>query len=94
MARERRRGRLVVSLIAPPLCAGNTIVALGSQTHPLAAAVLGEVCATSDIPAGVVNILTGLRDELLPHFASQRPKESAADGATGDAANLGAATNP
>jgi acyl-CoA reductase-like NAD-dependent aldehyde dehydrogenase len=62
----------LVSLIAPALCAGNTVVALGSQAHPLPAAVLGEVCATSDIPAGVVNILTGVREELVPHFASHR----------------------
>lgn len=62
----------LISLIAPPLCAGNTIVALGSEQHPLPAAVLGEVCATSDVPAGAVNILMGLRDELVPHFASHR----------------------
>jgi len=62
----------LVSLIAPPLCAGNAVVALGSETHPLVAAVFGEVCATSDLPGGVLNILTGLREELVPHFASHR----------------------
>ena len=62
----------VISLLAPPLCAGNAIVALGSERHPLAAAVLGEVCATSDIPPGVVNILTGVRSELVPQIASHR----------------------
>jgi acyl-CoA reductase-like NAD-dependent aldehyde dehydrogenase len=62
----------LVSLIAPPLCAGNAVIALGSEVHPLVVAVLGEVAATSDVPGGVLNILTGLREELVPHFASHR----------------------
>lgn len=62
----------LVSLIAPAICAGNTVVALGSEASPLPAAILGEVCATSDVPAGVVNILTGRREELVPHFSSHR----------------------
>jgi acyl-CoA reductase-like NAD-dependent aldehyde dehydrogenase len=62
----------LVSLIAPALCAGNTVVAVGSHANPLPAAILGEVCATSDVPAGVVNILTGDRAELLPHIANHR----------------------
>jgi acyl-CoA reductase-like NAD-dependent aldehyde dehydrogenase len=62
----------LISLLAPPLCAGNTIVALAGEQNPLPAAVLGEVCATSDLPPGVINILTGLREELIPHFASHR----------------------
>ncbi len=62
----------LVSLIAPALCAGCTVVALGSERHHLATCILGEVCATSDVPAGVVNLLTGYRAELLEHFASHR----------------------
>ncbi|TAH34864.1 MAG: aldehyde dehydrogenase family protein [Planctomycetota bacterium] len=62
----------LISLIAPPLCTGNTVVALGSEAHPIATAVLGEVCATSDLPGGVVNLLTGLREELLPVFTEHR----------------------
>jgi len=62
----------LVSLVAPALCVGNTVVALASETCPLAGAVLGEVCATGDVPGGVVNILTGLRAELLPFFSSHR----------------------
>ncbi len=62
----------LVSLLAPALCSGNAIVALGSEACPMAAAILGEACATSDVPAGVINILTGLREELVPHFASHR----------------------
>lgn len=62
----------LISLLAPPLVAGNAVVAIAGHVHPIPAAILGEVCATSDIPAGVVNILTGERDELLPHVADHR----------------------
>jgi len=62
----------LVSLLAPAVCSGSTVVALGSESAPLATCVLGEVCGTSDVPAGVINILTGKRDELVPHFSSHR----------------------
>lgn len=62
----------LVSLIAPPLAAGNAIVAVSGNDHPIAASVLGEVLATSDLPAGVVNILTGNRAELLPWISEHR----------------------
>jgi acyl-CoA reductase-like NAD-dependent aldehyde dehydrogenase len=67
----------LVSLLAPPLCAGNAVVALAgdppsSPAAALAAVVLAEVIATSDVPPGVVNILTGLREELVPFIASHR----------------------
>lgn len=62
----------LVSLIAPALCAGNCVVALASSRCPLAGAVFGEVCATGDVPAGAVNVLTGDRAELLVHFATHR----------------------
>ncbi|MBN8646263.1 MAG: aldehyde dehydrogenase family protein [Planctomycetes bacterium] len=62
----------MVSLIAPAICAGNTVVALASETTPLPACVLAEVCATSDVPSGVVNILTGTRAELVPQFSEHR----------------------
>jgi len=62
----------LVSLLAPPLCAGNAIVAVAGVQHPLPAVVLAEVCATSDVPAGVVNILTGHRDELIGPLAEHR----------------------
>lgn len=62
----------LVSLIAPALCAGNAVVALASERNPIPACVLGEVCATSDLPGGAVNLLTGTRDELTDHFASHR----------------------
>lgn len=62
----------LVSLIAAPLCAGNAVVAIAGEKHPLPAAVLGEVCATSDVPPGVVNIVTARRDELIDHVAQHR----------------------
>ncbi len=62
----------LISLLAPVICAGNTAVVVGSTEHPLATAILGEVCATSDVPAGVINLLTGLRPELLEVMAGHR----------------------
>jgi acyl-CoA reductase-like NAD-dependent aldehyde dehydrogenase len=62
----------LVSLVAPVVCAGNACVALASQTNPIPACILAEAIATSDMPPGVINILTGYRDELVPHFASHR----------------------
>ena len=60
----------LVSLVAPVIVSGNTAVALASTTQPYPAVVLGELLATSDLPGGVVNLLTGLRRELLPTFAT------------------------
>ena len=60
----------LVSRLAPALVGGNAVVAVASETHPLAAIELAEAIATSDVPAGVVNILTGFRDELAPILAS------------------------
>ncbi len=60
----------LVSRLAPPLVSGNTVVLLTSQARPLPAVTLGEVLATSDVPGGVVNILTGLRAELVPVLAA------------------------
>ncbi len=60
----------LVSLIAPAIAGGNSVVALASQAQPYPAIVLGEMLATSDLPGGVVNILTGQRSEMLPTFAT------------------------
>jgi acyl-CoA reductase-like NAD-dependent aldehyde dehydrogenase len=59
----------LVSRLAPVLVGGNAVVAVASQTRPLAAIELAEAIATSDVPAGVVNLLTGHRDELAPVLA-------------------------
>jgi acyl-CoA reductase-like NAD-dependent aldehyde dehydrogenase len=60
----------IVSRVAPAIVGGNTTVVVASERHPLAAVELAEVLATSDVPGGVVNVLTGLRDELAPWLAS------------------------
>jgi acyl-CoA reductase-like NAD-dependent aldehyde dehydrogenase len=60
----------LVSRLAPALVGGNAVVALASEVQPLAAIELAEVLATSDVPGGVVNLLTGRRDELAPWLAS------------------------
>ena len=59
----------LVSRVAPALVGGNSVVALASESNPLAAIDLAEVLATSDVPAGVVNILTGFKAELVPWLA-------------------------
>ena len=58
-----------VSRVAPAIVGGNATVVLASETSPLAAVELAEVLATSDVPGGVVNVLTGNRDELAPVLA-------------------------
>jgi acyl-CoA reductase-like NAD-dependent aldehyde dehydrogenase len=60
----------LISQVAPVIVSGNTVVALVSETQPYPAIVLGEMLATSDLPGGVVNLLTGFRRELLPTFAT------------------------
>ncbi len=62
----------LISLVMPAVCAGNACVVLASETNPIPACVLAEAMATSDLPAGVVNILTGYRDELVEHMAMHR----------------------
>ena len=59
----------LVSRIAPVLVGGNSVVAVASESRPLAAIELAEVLATSDVPGGVVNILTGRKEELAPWLA-------------------------
>jgi hypothetical protein len=60
----------LVSRLAPPLVAGNTVVVLASEARPLPAITLTEVLATSDVPDGVVNVLTGRKRELVPVLAA------------------------
>jgi acyl-CoA reductase-like NAD-dependent aldehyde dehydrogenase len=60
----------VLKAMLPAICGGNTVVMLASEPYPLCAVSFAEVIATSDVPAGVVNILTGKRAELHHHFAS------------------------
>jgi acyl-CoA reductase-like NAD-dependent aldehyde dehydrogenase len=60
----------LVSVLAPVIVTGNTAVLVAAEPSPLPAITLGEVLATSDVPGGVVNILTGHRAELAPWLAS------------------------
>lgn len=60
----------LISVIAPVITGGNTCVVLASEPHPLPAITFAEVLNSSDVPAGVVNILTGLREELAEHFST------------------------
>jgi len=66
----------LVSRVAPPLVAGNAVVVLASETRPLPAVSLGEVLATSDVPGGVVNLLTGFKKELVPVLAAHEDVDS------------------
>lgn len=60
----------LVSVIAPVIAGGNTCVVLASQPYPLCAISFAEVLQTSDVPGGVINILTGYPDELIDHMSS------------------------
>jgi acyl-CoA reductase-like NAD-dependent aldehyde dehydrogenase len=60
----------LVSRLAPAIVSGNTAVVLSSEENPLPAVALTEVLATSDVPGGVVNLLTGHKEEILPWLAA------------------------
>ena len=79
----------LVSRILPPLVGGNAVVAVASEAHPLAALELAEAVATADVPAGAVNILTGLAGELAPWLAGHMDVNAIdLTGADGDRAEL------
>lgn len=87
----------LVSLFAPAILSGNTVVLLASENIPLPAISVAEILATSDLPGGVVNILTGSRSELAPHFASHMDVNAIIDGSgdetVGPAVASGSAVN-
>jgi len=60
----------IISIVAPIISGGNTVVVLAAEQLPLCAITFAEVLNSSDVPGGVVNILTGKRDELMKHMAS------------------------
>jgi acyl-CoA reductase-like NAD-dependent aldehyde dehydrogenase len=78
----------LVAELAPALAAGNTVVALLSESRPLAALDLGEVLGVSDVPGGVVNLVSGRRAELAPVLAGHHALNAVVD-VSGDA-ELGA----
>ena len=73
----------LVSVIAPIIATGNSVVALASTANALAPLTFSEIIATSDLPAGVFNLLAGDRSELAPHFASHMDVNAIVD-ASGD----------
>ncbi len=85
----------LVSRVVPALTGGNTVVAVASETHPLAAIELAEALATSDFPGGAVNLLTGHMNELAPWLASHMDVNAldltGADGASADLERAAAA---
>jgi len=72
VAPERSSLLGLVSRLAPVLAGGNVAVVLASEARPLPSITLAEVLATSDVPGGVVNILTGQRKELVPILAAHK----------------------
>ena len=62
----------LLALTLPVLAGGNSVIALCSEAAPFAGLALGEACASSDFPPGSINLLAGLGEELLPHFAGHR----------------------
>lgn len=85
-----------LSLVLPPLCAGNAVVAVACARHPLPALLVAEAAPTADIPAGALNVLTGEPKELVPWIAGHRDVDAVhavADPAHAAALRAGAAEN-
>ncbi len=70
IAPENKSLLSLITLIAPAIVGGNTVIVLASESKPLSAVSLAEVLNSSDVPGGVVNILTGKKSELYSHMAS------------------------
>lgn len=62
----------LISLVIPAIVSGNTVIVLTSETQPYPAVLLGEMLASSDLPGGVINVLTGFHKELIPTFATHQ----------------------
>lgn len=74
----------IVDPLLAALAGGNTVVAVVSATQPLAGLDLGEVLATSDVPAGVVNLLSGDHAEVAPHLAAHADIDALVDAGLGE----------
>jgi acyl-CoA reductase-like NAD-dependent aldehyde dehydrogenase len=87
----------LVSVIAPAIAVANTVVVVVDERRPIPAVTLAEVLATSDVPGGVVNLLTGPADELVPVLAAHRDVDgldlAGAEPALAGAAEAAGATN-
>lgn len=79
----------LVSLVAPIIAGGNTVVALASEKKPLCAVTFAEVLNDSDVPGGVINLLTGSKKELLTHLSNHMDVNAVvANGLTEEETNL------
>lgn len=65
-----------LSLVLPPLCAGNAVVAVANAAHPLGALLVAEAAPTADVPAGALNVITGEATELASWIAGHRDVDS------------------
>lgn len=74
----------LATLIAPAILSGNSVVVLASEKFPLPAITLAEVIASSDVPGGVINLLSGSRTELAPQFAMHMDINAIIDGSGND----------
>jgi acyl-CoA reductase-like NAD-dependent aldehyde dehydrogenase len=87
----------LVSVIAPIIATGNSVIALASNANALAPLTFSEIIATSDLPPGVFNLLAGDRNELAPHFASHMDVnaivDAGGDDKIGEELQAGTATN-
>jgi acyl-CoA reductase-like NAD-dependent aldehyde dehydrogenase len=70
----------LVGLVAPVILSGNTAVVVASERYPLPAVTFTEILATSDLPGGVVNLLTGKRGDLAGHIAGHMDVNAVVDG--------------
>ncbi|MCP4848541.1 MAG: aldehyde dehydrogenase [Verrucomicrobiaceae bacterium] len=70
----------LATLVAPAILSGNSTIVLASEKYPLPAITLAEVIANSDVPGGVINLLSGSRCELAPHFANHLDINAIIDG--------------
>ena len=85
-----------LSLVLPPLCAGNAVVAVANTRHPLGALLVAEAAPTADIPAGALNVITGDATELAGWIAGHRDIDSVhavAEPAIASVLRAGAAEN-
>jgi acyl-CoA reductase-like NAD-dependent aldehyde dehydrogenase len=79
----------LVARLAPAIVGGNAVVVVASERRPLAAVTLAEVLATSDVPGGVVNVLTGRKSDLCPVLAAHMDVNAIdLSGADGDSVEL------
>jgi acyl-CoA reductase-like NAD-dependent aldehyde dehydrogenase len=74
----------LVHLVAATILTGNTCIVVTSEKYPLPALTFGEILATSDLPGGVVNILSGLRSDIAPTAASHMDVNAIVNGCEGD----------